>query len=319
VIIALAGGVGGAKLASGLAAELPPDKLLVVVNTGDDFVHLGLHISPDLDTVMYTLAGRNNTELGWGLAGETWNFMAARETLGGATWFRLGDGDLATHVERTARLAAGETLSAVTRMLRQRFGIAHEIVPMTETAVRTIVHTSEGPLEFQHYFVRLRCEPRFTGISFQGAEDAVPSSAFDLALSRADLDAIVVSPSNPILSIQPILTLHGVSQRIRRTPAPVIAVSPIIAGEALKGPAAKIFRESGREASALEVARFYGDLLDGFVLDERDRDLKAAVEALGLAVCVTDTVMRNPADQARLARNVLDFAQGLRSSRRQVS
>jgi LPPG:FO 2-phospho-L-lactate transferase len=314
VILALAGGVGGAKLANGLAAQLPADKLLVVVNTGDDFVHLGLHVSPDLDTVIYWLSACNDADRGWGLAGETWNFMAALETLGGPTWFKLGDRDLATHVERTRRLATGETLSAITHYLCQRLGIAHQIIPMTDERVRTMVHTTEGLLEFQHYFVRLRCEPRVTGIEFDGAPSAPPSTAFDLALSGDDLDAIVICPSNPLLSIQPILELQGVRRRIKQYRAPKIAVSPIVAGQAIKGPAAKIFRELGWEASALGIARFYGDLIDGVVIDDLDRNLKEAIESLGMRVRVTNTVMKGGPDQARLAQIVIDFATTLRAS-----
>ena len=315
MILALAGGVGGAKLANGLAAQLPADKLLVVVNTGDDFVHLGLHISPDLDTVMYWLAGRNDANQGWGIAGETWNFMAALETLGAPTWFKLGDRDLATHVERTRRLAAGEPLSAITRYLCRRLGIAHQIIPMTDERVRTIVRTVDGPLEFQHYFFRLRCEPRFTGIELDGAAGAPPSLAFDLALSGDDLDAIVICPSNPLLSIQPILELQDVRRRIKQHRAPAIAVSPIVAGQAIKGPAAKIFRELGWEASALGIARFFGDLIDGLVIDDQDRHLNKAIESFGTRVRVTDTVMKGGPDQARLAQIVIDFAATLRASK----
>lgn len=312
MILALAGGVGGAKLANGLAAQLPADKLLVVVNTGDDFVHVGLHVSPDLDTVMYWLAGCSDTGRGRGLAGETWNFMAAIETLGGPTWFKLGDRDLATHVERTRRLAAGEPLSAITQYLCRRLGIVLQIMPMTDERVRTIVHTTDGSLEFQHYFVRLRCEPRVTGIEFDGARSTPPSPAFDLALSRDDLDAIVVCPSNPLLSIQPILELQGVRRRIKEHHAPKIAVSPIVAGQAIKGPAAKIFRELGRETSALEIARFYGDLIDGLIIDDRDRSLKEPIESLGIRVSVTDTVMKGTVDQAHLAQVAIDLAAPLR-------
>jgi LPPG:FO 2-phospho-L-lactate transferase len=313
MIVALAGGVGGAKLASGLAAQLPADRLIIVVNTGDDFVHLGLHVSPDVDTVMYWLASCNDSVRGWGVAGESWNFMNALEKLGGPAWFLLGDRDLATHVERTRRLGAGESLSAVTRALSRQLGVVHEIVPMTDARVRTIVHTSEGPLEFQHYFVRRHCEPTVSSIEFDGAAAAVPSPAFDSILSCGDLEAIVLCPSNPYLSIGPILDMPDVRRRIRQHCAPVIAVSPIVAGKAIKGPAAKIFQELGREASALEVARFYGDLIDGIVIDTQDAGLKTAIEALGSRVCVADTIMRDRTDQARLAQTVIDFAAAVRA------
>jgi len=308
MILALAGGVGGAKLASGLAALLPADELLVVVNTGDDFEHLGLRISPDLDTVMYWLAGRNDAERGWGLAGETWNFMDSLQTLGAPTWFRLGDRDLATHVERTRLLAAGEPLSAVTGYLCQRLGVTHRISPMTDGRVRTVIHTPDGQLEFQHYFVRLACRPPAIGIGFDGAAEAVPCPDFEAALSRPDLDAIVICPSNPILSIQPILELRGVRDRIRAHRAPVIAVSPIIAGHAVKGPAAKLLQELRHESSALEICRYYGDVVDGFVIDDSDRGLTDAIEACGARVCVAPILMKDSADRRRLAETVIGFA-----------
>ena len=274
MILALAGGVGGARLANGLAQRLAPRELVVAVNTGDDFEHFGLLVSPDLDTVMYTLAGRSDAERGWGLAGETWRFMDALEALGGDAWFRLGDGDLATHVVRTARRRAGETLSAVTTDLCRRLGVRHEVVPMSDDPVRTIVHTAEGPLAFQDYFVRQRCEPAVAGLVFRGAAEARPSPGLDAALARADLGAIVICPSNPWLSILPILEIPGVRERLRERRVPLVAVSPIVGGQAVKGPAAKIMRELGVEASAIGIAEFYGDLLDGLVIDGIDRELK---------------------------------------------
>jgi LPPG:FO 2-phospho-L-lactate transferase len=312
MIVALAGGVGGAKLAAGLAARLPADRLLVVVNTGDDFVHLGLHVSPDLDTVMYWLAGLSDTERGWGLADESWHGMAALEALGGPAWFRLGDRDLATHLERTRRLHGGDTLSSVTDDFCRRLGIRHRIAPMTDDAVRTIVHTPDGPLEFQHYFVRLQCAPRVTELEFAGAAMARPGAAFERALAGDDLEAIVFCPSNPLLSIQPMLAIPGVRERLGHRRAPAVAVSPIVAGQAIKGPAAKMLSELGREASALEVARFYRGLVDGVVIDERDAALGQPIESLGLAVCVTDTIMRNAGDRERLAGTVIAFAAALR-------
>lgn len=308
MIVALAGGVGGAKLAQGLSSQLAPEQLLIVVNTGDDFVHLGMHISPDIDTVMYWLSGLNDTARGWGLAEETWNFMSALGRLGGPTWFNLGDRDLATHVERTRRLARGETLSQVTRRLCGRLGIAHHVAPMTDQRVHTLVHSVKGPLEFQHYFVRLNCEPRLTGIVFDGAQSALPSPAFAAALSDRAGGAIVICPSNPLLSIDPILSLHGVREQLRQRRAPIVAVSPIVGGQAIKGPAAKIFRELGGEASAVAVARHYRGLIDGIVIDTVDADAKPAIEAMGIRVAVTNTVMKNAADQATLARDVLAFA-----------
>lgn len=311
MIVALAGGVGGAKMAHGLAMRLPPDELVVVVNTGDDFIHLSLQISPDLDTVMYWLAGLHDQTRGWGLANESWHFMEALERLGGPAWFKLGDQDLATHVERTRRLAGGERLSSMTSDFCRRLGVDHQIVPMTDQKVRTIVHTPQGPLEFQHYFVRLRCQPPIERIVYSGAESAIPSVPFEAALLRNDIEAIVICPSNPLLSIDPILNIHGVRLRIERHRAPVVAVSPIVGGQALKGPAAKIFRELGKEASALEVARHYRGLIDGIVIDHVDANLKDSIEALGLRVKVSDIVMQSRADQARLAETVLEFAASL--------
>ena len=308
MILALAGGVGGAKMAQGLAMRLPPEELVVVVNTGDDFTHLGLHISPDVDTVMYWLSGLNDRLRGWGLAGETWNFMAALRRLGGPAWFNLGDGDLATHVARTQRLARGETLSAVTRHLCSQLSIAHHVAPMTDQSVRTIVHTADGALAFQDYFVRLRCEPVVTGVTFEGAEDAVPSPAFAAALVNPALRAVVICPSNPVLSIDPILSIPGVRERLRQTHVPVVAVSPIIGGQAIKGPAAKIFHELGRDVSVIGVAEHYRGLAQGLLIDTIDNAAQPAIEALGMTVAVTDSVMRSVTDQERLAGEVLALA-----------
>lgn len=308
MILALAGGVGGAKLAQGLAMQLPPEQLLVVVNTGDDFVHLDMHISPDIDTVMYWLAGLNDRQRGWGLAGETWNFMASLARLGGPTWFNLGDSDLATHVIRTQRLARGETLSQVTRHLCSHLGVTHPIAPMSDRSVRTIVHTAHEALAFQDYFVRLRCEPVVTGITFEGAGHAVPSPAFAAALADPALRAIVICPSNPVLSIDPILAIPGVGEKLRRAQVPVVAVSPIIGGEAVKGPAAKLFRELGRDVSVVGVAEHYCGLVQGLVIDTVDIAARRAIEELGMRIAVTDSVMKSAADQERLAAEVLALA-----------
>jgi LPPG:FO 2-phospho-L-lactate transferase len=316
MMLALAGGVGGAKLAGGLAANLRPEELLVVVNTADDFVHLGLHIAPDVDTVMYWLAGCNDPVQGWGIADDSWNCMSALEALGGPTWFRLGDRDLAVHLERTRRLQEGQSLSEITRDFCIRLNIAHHVAPMTDHAVRTIVHTVDGPLAFQDYFVRLRCAPRVTDVEFQGAENATPSPTFDAALSRTDLTAIIICPSNPLLSIAPILSLAGVRNRIAASMAPVIAVSPIVAGAAIKGPVAKILTELGREVSAVEVARFYGRLIDGIVIDEQDAGLTAEIEALGTRTCVAQTVMKNRADQVNLAQVAISFAASIAAAKK---
>ena len=306
MILALAGGVGGAKLAFGLARALPPGELIVAVNTGDDFEHLGLHISPDLDTVMYTLAGVANPATGWGYAGETWQFMEALERLGGPTWFRLGDRDLATHLERTRRLKQGESLSAVTRELCERLGVRHTIVPMSDDPVRTVVHTDEGELEFQDYFVRRRCKPRVRRIEYRGAESARAADLFGKALARPDLRGIVICPSNPYLSIAPVLALPGVREAIERRRVTSVAVSPLIGGQAVKGPAAKLMAELGVEVSSVEIARGYARLADVLLLDRADAALAGAVQALGPRPQVTDTLMRSDADRERVARACLE-------------
>ena len=308
-ILALAGGVGGGKLARGLAAVLPPEQLSIVVNTADDFIHLGLHISPDIDSVLYALADRNDPERGWGLAGETWNFMAAMEAVGGETWFKLGDRDLATHVLRTQELAADHSLSDVTTLLARRLGIAHTVAPMTDHPVRSIVDTDEGPLAFQKYFVHRQCQPAFHGVTFQGASNAMPSDAFRSALDRAQ--AIVITPSNPFVSIDPILALPGVADAIRRAGRPIVAISPIVGGKALKGPLGKMMSERGLEPSALGVARYYGRLVDGWIIDNVDSDLTPAIEALGCRVKTCNTIMRTLDDKSQLARETVEFTRQL--------
>ena len=315
--VALSGGVGGAKLVLGLAHEMDPARLLVVANTSDDFEHLGLHVSPDLDTLTYTLAGLANPETGWGRAGDTWTFMAALDALGGETWFRLGDGDLATHVERTRRLRAGEKLTAITADFCARLGVAPRVVPMSDDRVRTVIDTANGetapaPLAFQHYFVREGCRPVVSGVRFAGIRAARANPAFFAALSEPGLRAVVICPSNPLVSIDPILGLPRVRTQTRACEAPVIAVSPIVGGRAIKGPTAKMMGELGMPATADAVAGHYADLLDGFVLDARDAALADRVRGLGLEVLVTDTLMTTLEDRRTLARRVLDFAGGCR-------
>ncbi len=305
-VLALAGGVGGGKFARGLTAVLPPDQLAIVVNTADDFVHLGLHISPDVDSVLYAVAGLNDLERGWGVAGETWNFMNTLRRLAAPDWFQLGDRDLATHVLRTEALAAGQGLSEVTAMLAERMGIAHTVAPMTDQAIRSVVDTDEGALPFQDYFVKRQCQPAFRGVTFQGVESAKPSAALDEALQKTT--AIVIAPSNPFVSIDPILSVPGVRERIRRSQAPVVAVSPIVGGAAIKGPLAKMMRELGREPSTLEVAQYYSALVSGWIVDASDRDNLPELEAKGFRVRVTNTIMRSIEDKARLAREAIDFA-----------
>ena len=300
MILALAGGVGGAKLADGLARKLTPAELAIAVNTGDDFEHLGLRISPDLDTVMYTLAGIANPATGWGQAGETWAFMEAAQRLGAPAWFRLGDRDLATHVERTRRLRDGESLSSVTRGLCERLGVRHALIPMSDDPVPTRVRTDDAWLDFQHYFVREQCHPILREVRYEGAERARPAAELTRTLGSAELEGIVICPSNPYLSVAPILALPGVRNSVGSARA-VVAVSPIVGGEAVKGPAAKIMRELGVEVSALGIARWYAGLAGTLVVDHADAGLAPAIEALGLKAAVTSTVMNSSEDRARLA------------------
>lgn len=314
-IVALAGGVGGAKLALGLAHVVPAEDFTVVVNTADDFEHLGLHVSPDLDTVMYTLAGIANPETGWGQRDETWEFMAAMDRLGGAAWFRLGDRDLATHIERSRRLAQGETLSKVTRDLSRALGVAPLLVPMSDDPVRTIVDSDEGRLGFQDYFVRRRCVPRARGISFDGAETARASTAALAALADPALAAVLICPSNPYVSVDPILAIAGLRAALQQRQVPLVAVSPIVGGQAIKGPAAKMMTELGADPSALGIARHYSGLIDALVIDTADADLAPAIAAHGLAVHVTDTVMLDVAAKRRVAVETLGFAARLRDTR----
>lgn len=303
-VLALCGGIGGAKLALGLLHVLG-DRLTIVVNTGDDFEHLGLHISPDLDTVLYTLAGVSDPDRGWGRADETWRFMETLGGLGGETWFSLGDRDLAMHVERTRRLRAGETLSAFAADVARRLGISARIIPMSDDPVRTVVVTAAGALPFQRYFVEHRCRPTVQGLRYEGAEQARASSDFIELLGDHSLRAVVICPSNPYLSVDPMLAVAGVRKTLVSTHAPVIAVSPIIGGKAVKGPTAKIMAELGIRATSAAVAEHYGALIDGLVIDEADR---ADQPALSVLVHVAPTLMIDFADRVNLARQVLGFA-----------
>lgn len=303
-VLAIAGGVGGAKLALGLARVLPPGQLTVVVNTGDDETFHGLHVSPDLDTVTYALAGLANEEAGWGVGGDSFRTLGALERLGAETWFGLGDLDLATHIRRTELLHQGWTLSEVTREITARLGIEHAIVPMSDDSVRTIAETGHGPLAFQDYFVRQRCEPRITGVRFDGADVARPSPAFEVALASADV--AVYCPSNPLVSIGPVLAVHGVHAAMARFKGLRIAVSPIVAGQALKGPAAKMFSELGEAPGQRAVAKRLAGVCDVLVIDEADADEAASVEAEGLRVVVAPTIMRTVEDKEQLARLVLE-------------
>jgi LPPG:FO 2-phospho-L-lactate transferase len=306
-VVVLAGGVGGARLASGFYRTLPPDDLSIVVNTGDDFEHLGLQISPDLDTVTYTLAGLANRENGWGVGGDTFEAMAALERLGGPTWFRLGDRDLAMHLQRTALLSEGLRLTEVTSRLCEALGVTARVLPMTDDPVATKVITTEGELDFQDYFVRRRCEPVVREIRFEGLETARASAEVVATLGAAD--GIVVAPSNPFVSVEPILALAGVRDIVASKPA--VAVSPIIGGQAIKGPAAKMLGELGLDVSALGVAGRYAGLVDGFVMDEEDESLADGVRGLGLEVAVTQTIMRSDADRASLAGDCIELLRRL--------
>jgi LPPG:FO 2-phospho-L-lactate transferase len=305
-VLALCGGVGGAKLAAGLAAVLAPDQLTVVVNTGDDFEHVGLSISPDIDTVLYTLSGLNDEQRGWGLADESWQALAMLGRLGEPDWFKLGDRDLATHIARTYRLRAGESLSEVTLSLARVLGVGPAIVPMSDDPVRTMVETADGHvLPFQTYFVAEQCKPVARAIGYEGAAKARPSSGFLHALSRSDLGCVIVCPSNPYLSIDPLLALTGVPERLEALKVPRIAVSPIVAGKAIKGPLAKLMSELGVGADVAAIARHYRGLIDCLVIDEADAAEAAKVEREGVRAVIASAIMRSHADRAALARATL--------------
>lgn len=309
-IVAISGGVGGAKLSLGLA-HLLGERLSIIVNTGDDFEHLGLAISPDVDTTLYTLADLVNPETGWGRRDETWTFMATLASLGGADWFRLGDADLALHVERTRRLRAGEPLSAITADIAAKFGIAARVLPMSDQPVRTLVETVDGTLGFQDYFVRLRFAPIVTGLRFAGAEAARPSPRVLAALDDPDLSGVILCPSNPWLSVDPILAVPGLRAAIRAAGVPVIAVTPIIAGQAVKGPTAKIMGELGLSGDAVTIAQHYAGLIDAFVLDQQDAALAPRFE---VPVHVAQTLMRTLDDKIGLASTCLEFCARLRGA-----
>ena len=308
-VLTLAGGVGGAKLASGLEASLTPGELTVVVNTADDFDLWGLRICPDLDTVMYTLAGVANPETGWGLDGETFAALDMLAGYGEDTWFKLGDRDLATHVLRTARLRAGESITQVTDHLSAALGVASAILPMCDEPVSTVLQTPEGPLEFQEYFVRRGQRDEVLGVELRGIEEARVTKLVSEALAAADV--IVFCPSNPLVSIGPILAVPGMREVLQTSSASKVAVSPIVGGRALKGPADRMLSSLGHEVSAVGVARMYEGLAEGMVIDRIDREERAEIEDLGMRVLVTEAVMHDEADRARLAREVLDFSAGM--------
>jgi LPPG:FO 2-phospho-L-lactate transferase len=311
-VVALAGGVGGAKLVDGLARVLPPGDLTTIVNIGDDFEHLGLKICPDLDTVCYTLAGLANPKTGWGRKDDSWHALNSLSDLGGPSWFRLGDRDLGTHLERTRRLKSGQTLSQITAAFCEAWGVSSKIIPMSDQTVSTIVCTDEGQLPFQEYFVHRQCRPIVKEFRFEGAEESCPAPGVLAALTIADL--VVICPSNPWVSIGPILAVPGIKESLGGKC--VVAVSPIIGGRAIKGPAAKMYQELGIQPSALAVAKHYGKfgedgILRAFVLDVVDKSQSMEIERLGIRTLVTQTIMRSAADRMQLANELLSFGKDL--------
>lgn len=307
-ILALSGGVGGAKLAAGLAAVMAPDDLTLVVNTGDDFEHLGLTICPDIDSVTYALAGLNDTRRGWGVKDETWQAMSMLRALGEESWFNLGDRDMGMHLARSWRLRAGERLSEVTARLTGELGIAHKVVPMSDDPVRTQVLTDAGWTEFQRWFVGDQCVAPVSDVRFEGAPGAKPSLGLAEALARDDLAAIVICPSNPFLSVDPILAVDGVRDALAARRVPLIAVSPLVGGTSVKGPLGKMLAERGHGVSNAAIAHHYGDLLDHLLIDHADEADVSGLQARGLKVTVTNTMMRDAADRERLAQEVLALA-----------
>ena len=302
-ILALTGGVGGAKLSLGLATILPPREVVFLVNVGDDFVHFGLNISPDVDTLTYTLADVVNTKQGWGRGDETWRCMDELDAYGGDTWFRLGDRDLGLHLFRTAMRQRGKTLTEVTAAVCSRLGIKHEVIPATDDYLRTIVHTDQGELSFQDYFVRLQCEPEVTSIAYAQPTPATLNSL----VKKLDIDGVVICPSNPFLSIDPMLALDELKELLEERIFPVVAVSPIVGNRAIKGPTAKLMRELNMPTTCTRIAAHYRGLVDGFVLDVTDADHAADVEALGIRTRITPSIMNTLADKAALATACVAF------------
>ncbi len=307
-IVALAGGVGGAKLVNGLAQYLKNEQLSVIVNTADDFELFGLHISPDIDTVCYTLAGLANPDTGWGRMDETWEVMKTLEELNAPHWFNLGDHDLALHMERTRMLDRGDTLTDVTRTLCGYLGVKIHVLPMSDQPVRTIVKTNDGRLlGFQEYFVKEQCQPVVTGFIFKGSESAGPTENVKRAIKEADL--VIFCPSNPWVSIDPILHLKDIRELLKEKR--ILAVSPIIGGKTIKGPAAKMFSELGIEPGSISVAEHYQDLLSGFILDSQDAKDVEYISARGIMPMVTNTIMRSIDDRVRLAKETVEFGMSL--------
>ncbi len=305
-VVVITGGVGGAKLVLGLAQVMTPQNITAIVNTADDFSHLGLWVSPDIDTLLYTLSGRANAQLGWGREGETWNFMAALKTLGGEDWFNLGDGDLALHILRTARLSAGDKLSAVTESFAKAWAILVRVLPMSDEPISTHLTTDEGDLAFQRYFVARRCAPVVSGIRFEGAAKAKPGPGVLEAINDPATAAILIAPSNPYLSVDPVLAVPGMRDALRHAHAPVVAVSPIIGGHAVKGPTAKLMAELGVAVTPGAIAAHYRGIIDGLLIDERDGPQTIEIES-----AFADTLMHSLADRARVAAAALALADHL--------
>jgi len=304
LVVALAGGVGAARLLRGMVHVIPPEKLVIIGNTGDDVEFYGLHISPDLDIVMYTLASIVDENKGWGVLGDTFNCLEMLGKLGFETWFKLGDKDLAIHIIRTKFLKEGMTLSEATRQLCQKLRVKAKLVPMTNDRVSTKIISNNLRLDFQEYFVKRKTEDTVTKVVFEGADKAKPAPMVLEALEEAE--KVVICPSNPILSIAPILSISEIKMALKKTDAYVVAVSPIVGGKALKGPADRIMGSMGLEVSAYGIAEFYKDFLDHMVIDEVDKHQKKRIEALGIKVTVTSTIMKSLEDSVSLAKIVIN-------------
>ena len=306
----LSGGVGGAKLVLGLSQVLNNDDFMTIVNTGDDFVHLGLKICPDIDTIIYTLAELVDQERGWGLKDESWNFLDKTKLLGGESWFNLGDKDLATHVHRTQRLAKGEDLTSITKNLASSFGVEAKIVPMTNDLVSTVVETREGDLAFQHYFVRDRCLPIVKSFRFEGIKSSVINPSIKEYGEENNKSAVLLAPSNPFVSIDPIIGVPGMTEELVKMKGPKIAISPIVNSKAIKGPAAKMMQELGIPSTSIEVTNHYKGLIDAVVIDHADAALSEKIEDMGIKVFVTNTVMHSLKEKITLANECLNFIEG---------
>jgi LPPG:FO 2-phospho-L-lactate transferase len=306
LVTVLTGGVGGAKLVLGLSHAIPALDITAIVNVGDDFSHLGLAISPDVDTLLYTLGGKANVSQGWGREGETWGFMSALRSLGGEDWFNLGDGDLALHVLRTQRLRNGEPLSIIVKDFAAAWMIEAKILPVSNDRVRTRLNTEDGLLDFQDYFVRRRCEPMVKAIQFDDASHAQPAPGVIDAILNENCRAILIAPSNPFLSVDPILAVPGVKEALAAARAPVVAISPIVAGNAIKGPTTKLMRDLGIEVNAAAIATYYNGLIDGLLVDERDPPAD-----IRIASARADTLMHTLDDRIRVARAALALADSL--------